>query len=119
MKIELDMKFVSLNEYIESERRNRYAGAAIKKQQTNSVCLLAKKNKISLKKGLYNVKFTWIKPDNKKDHDNICFAKKFILDGLVQAGIIENDTCKYIGNFIDVFVLDRSKKYISCIVEFI
>ena len=117
MKLELDMPFVTLNEYINAERQNKYVAANIKKQQTNTVCFLAK-NKITLQTGLYDVHFTWIKPNNKKDHDNIAFAKKFILDGLVKAGIIENDTSKFIGNFTDTFILDRSKKYISCIVEF-
>lgn len=116
MKIELDMRFVTLNEYIEAERSNKYSGAKIKKEQTNNVCLLAR-NKLKLNTGLYDVNFTWIKPDNKIDHDNIAFAKKFILDGFVKAGAIENDNCKYIRNFTDTFILNRSKNIFHALLN--
>lgn len=49
------------------------------------------------------VNFLWIEENGKRDLDNICFAKKFILDALVRAGVIENDNRKHIVGFIDNF----------------
>lgn len=53
--------------------------------------------------------FKWYVPSKRKDKDNIAFAKKFILDGMLQAGLIENDGWKQIGNFTDTFVVDKEK----------
>lgn len=114
----LNMPFVSLNEYIDAERANRQAGAKIKKQQTFSVQCNTLSQKFKLEKGLYDVKFTWHKPDNRKDHDNIAFAKKFILDGIVAAKGLPSDGPKYINNFSDSFICDKVKKYVWCEVEF-
>ncbi len=114
------MPFVSLNEYILAERSSKINGAKIKKQQTNSVYYLTRSQKFKLDhKYKYDIIFTWYKPDNRKDHDNICFAKKFILDGIVKAGVLPNDTPKYIRNFQDKFIQDKTRPYVSCQVEFI
>lgn len=114
----LNMKFVSLNEYIKFERSNKFKAASIKNQQTSCVYLLIKEQKFMLNDCKYDVIFIWHKPDNKKDHDNIAFAKKFILDGLVMAKVIQSDGSKFIGNFQDKFILDKSQDYVWCIVEF-
>lgn len=114
------MPFVSLNEYINAERSNKQYAANIKKQQTNSVHYLTLEQKFKLDHTFrYDVIFTWVKPDNRKDHDNICFAKKFILDGIVKAGVLPDDTAKYIRNFQDKFIHDKTRLYVSCQVEFI
>lgn len=113
------MPFVSLNEYIDAERSNKQYAAKIKKQQTNSVYYLTRSQKFKLEPKKYDLVFTWFKPDNKKDHDNIAFAKKFILDGIVMAGVLPNDNHKYVGNFQDKFIIDKTRPYVSCKVEFI
>ena len=112
------MPFVSLNEYIDAERSNKQYAAKIKKQQTNSVYYLTRNQKFKLDKKKYDVMFTWYKPDNRKDHDNISFAKTFVIDGIVKAGVLPDDTPKYIRNFQDEFIIDKTRKYVSCIVEF-
>jgi len=119
MKLILNMAFVTLNEYIQAERSNKYKSAAIKEQLTNSVAYLSLQQKFKLPDKKHDIIFTWYKPNNKTDHDNIAFAKKFILDGLVKAGALKNDGPKYIGNFQDIFILDKGRDYISCTIEFI
>lgn len=118
-KLILDMPFVTLNEYIDAERSHRQKAAKIKKQQTDSVYYLSRSQKIQLPVGRYDIVFTWIKPNNRQDHDNISFSKKFILDGIVKARILPNDNPAFVGNFQDKFVLMRSRSRISCEVEFI
>jgi hypothetical protein len=36
----------------------------------------------------------------------VAFAKKFVLDGLVAAGVIGNDTPQYVAGFEDRFLYD-------------
>lgn len=46
------------------------------------------------------VMFTWHVPPNRgkyPDPDNIAFGAKFVLDGLVDAGVLSNDTRLEIG----------------------
>jgi len=113
------MPFVSLNEYIDAERSNRYKAAKIKEQQTNSVYYLTRSQKFRIEQKKYDIIFTWFMPNERKDHDNICFAKKFVLDGIIKAGVLPNDNGKYIGDFQDKFIIEKSRKYVSCQVEFI
>ena len=119
MKLILNMRFVTLNDYIDAERSSKFAGANIKKKQTKSVRDLALMQGFKLEPILYDVIFTWYKPNNRIDHDNITFAKKFCLDGLVSAKILKSDGSKFINNFQDIFILDRTRSYISCMIEFI
>ena len=120
MSIIFDFPFVSLNEYIDAEREDKYKASNIKKKQTRNVCLIARSKKFVLPSNtVFDVHFTWFKPNNRKDHDNICFAKKFILDGVVEAQSIKNDNPKFIGDFSDKFRVDKSKNYVWVKVDFI
>lgn len=118
-KLILNTSFITLNEYIKAERSHKYVAAAIKLKQTSKVHYLARSLKFTLPENKkFDVEFNWYKPNNKTDHDNIAFAKKFILDGLVISNILKSDGAKYINNFTDNFILDKSRLYISCVVIF-
>lgn len=119
MKLILNMPFVTLNEYINTERTNKYKAAKIKKQQTNAAAYLAMEQDFKLEDKKYNIICTWYKPNNRQDHDNISFALKFVQDALVQSGALKNDSPKYINNITHKFELDKTRSYISCVVEFI
>ena len=120
MQIILNASFPTLNEYIDAERTNKYKAAKMKSVYTNKVIYLSSLCKEKLDKTKkYDVIFKWYKPNNRIDHDNIAFAKKFILDGLQKSKIINGDSPKYINNFIDIFEIDKNRSYISCIVQFI
>ena len=105
MKFEIDMKLPSLNDYIYVCRSNKYQGAKYK-------------SKIEQEIGLYlinmprfdnpiKIHFHWIEGNKKRDLDNICFAKKFILDALVSNGIIIADGWKGVIGFTDSFFVDK------------
>ena len=50
------------------------------------------------------IKFIWqSEKGDRRDLDNICFAKKFILDALQQANRLKNDNRKYVTGFTDEF----------------
>lgn len=61
--------------------------------------------------------FTWYCPNKRKDPDNISFAKKFILDGLQVAGVIENDGWKQIAGFSDAFYLDKQNPRVELTIS--
>jgi Holliday junction resolvase RusA-like endonuclease len=104
-----------LNTYIQAERGNRYSAADMKKTNTQICTLYAKRLQPITKR--VQVNFTWYCANEKKDPDNICFAKKYILDGLVKAGVLANDGWKQIKGFTDNFEVDKVNPRIE--IEFI
>ena len=116
-RILINCHLPDLNSYINAERTNKYRAAKMKKEATANVCWLAKQSKVKINY-LCDIRFVWHKPDNRKDHDNICFAKKFILDGLVDAGVLKNDNPKHVWDFQDTFFVDKKLKRVVCLVEF-
>ena len=100
-------KFTTLNKYISAERTNKFKGSSIKKTETAIV-----KNTLLNKKPFptpCRLKFTWLIKNKRTDLDNIAFCKKFILDGIVQAKIIPDDTMKYVIGFVDEFEISNKE----------
>ena len=52
---------------------------------------------------------TWYMKNRRKDPDNISFAVKFILDGLVNAGALPNDGWNEIVEITHHFVVDAKQ----------
>jgi Holliday junction resolvase RusA-like endonuclease len=102
-------QFPSLNDYINTERRNRYAGAAMKKEWTKLVASYALLKKIKPFKKPISIHFTYFEPNARRDPDNIMFAKKFILDGLKEAGVIQNDNQQWLWEFRENWLALPSK----------
>lgn len=109
----IDGTLAGLNEYTKACRGNRYAGAKMKKDAEAII-----KNYIFLQgikplKGKVRLAFRWYEPNRKRDLDNICFAKKFILDALVASGIIEADSWRCVVGFTDEFFMDKENPRIE------
>ena len=115
MIVKIDYKFTTLNEYINAERTNKYIAAKIKKGETEVARLhFLRKKKI---KKLVDINFIWHLPNKKKDPDGVAFAKKFILDGMVKAAVLENDNLKWIKSFKDEFEIDGNDFVEVLIIE--
>lgn len=96
MKIHIPYEFPNWNEYINAERSNRYIASDMKKVDKEAVIWLVKEKY----QGSYPVTLT-IRPyfkHKKKDLDN--YRIKGLLDGLVSAGVIENDNLTKIDKII-------------------
>ena len=66
------------------------------------------------------VSFDFYEMNKRRDPDNIvAVAHKFILDALVRADVISNDTWKYIKGFTDEFYIDRENPRIEVTIEFL
>ena len=83
----------TLNQYVDSERANRFAAAEMKRK-TQERIVTAMGGIVPHFEGEVTVQFEWIRPDARSDKDNVAFAKKFILDALQQAGVIASDSWK-------------------------
>ncbi len=115
IKIEIPIKLPSLNQYINECRKNPYAGANMKRQIENDIGYFI--NKLPKFEKPIKIKFIWVEENKKRDLDNICFAKKFILDSLVKAGKLKDDNRNYVTGFIDEFKYDKEAKVILEIEE--
>jgi Holliday junction resolvase RusA-like endonuclease len=106
-----------LNDYIKHERANKFIGASIKKEWTTLVAVESRKQKLKEMVLPISLRFLWVVPDKRRDKDNIIFTQKFILDGLVKAGIIKNDGFDAIDDTDYDFEVDRSLKKTKVIVD--
>lgn len=97
--------FVYLNEYINTERRNKYAAAKIKDNLTSEVAWQCKDKLLDKPVGKVDMIFKW-HVKGRHDSDNIAFAKKFVLDGMVQAGLLSNDSPKFVRHLADYIYRD-------------
>jgi len=103
----IEGEMMDFNTFQNKTRSNKFVGSKIKKEQTELVYWECKKQKVSpVTEYPIEITFKWYSKDNRKDIDNVAFAKKFILDGLVQAKVLENDSRKFIYGFIDEFYID-------------
>ena len=109
-------RFPTLNEYIDCERGSTIAAAAMKKNCTEQVKEQCLSQQIESVKGKVDLLFEW-HSSTRHDPDNVAFAKKFILDGLQAAGVLENDNRKFIGTMADEIVNDDNDFVIVHITE--
>lgn len=97
-----------LNDYIRAERATRFAAARIKREaHAKVIAALAPQCPLPHFHEPVNVTFTWHRPDRRTDKDNVAFAKKFILDALQKAGVIENDKWAMCTPYDGGFFIDR------------
>ena len=115
IRVDLPIKLPSFNDYIAECRRNKYAGAKMKKQCEEEI-LLFMRHLPKLKKPV-RIIFIWVEDNKRRDFDNIAFAKKFILDAMVKGGFLEDDNRKCVTGFVDKFAYAKNAKVILLIEE--
>lgn len=104
----------SLNDYTKANRGNIYAGATMKKNAEMQIISAIYEYLPNVRiKAPVRLNFRWVEPKNNRDLDNICFAKKFILDALVKSEVLQGDSQKYVKGFTDTFDLDRENPRIE------
>ena len=100
-----------LNDYTKANRANMYQGANMKKSEVQKIALYIPKWRQY--DGKVIVEFRWYEKDERRDPDNIVFAKKFILDALVNSGVLKGDSLKYIIGFVDKVDVDKKNPRIE------
>lgn len=109
-----------LNEYTGACRTKMYAGAAMKKKNQDQVLQAIREAGLVPMTTPVSVRFLWFEKLNRnhrhRDKDNIAFAKKFILDALVEAHVIEDDDWDSVYSFYDFFA-DSETDYVEVVIE--
>jgi Holliday junction resolvase RusA-like endonuclease len=106
-----------MNEIIDAAKKGKgkyQPYAEMKDQYTNMVTWLAKKLP---KYNRVDITITWYEPNAKRDIDNISTGAKFILDGLVKAGTIPDDSQRYINSIVHRFEIDRENPRVEVEIE--
>lgn len=106
--------FPTLNEVINESKKHWSRYSKEKKSLTDLIAYQAQ----SLRPVLVpvNLHFTWHWPSRKHDPDNIAFAQKYVLDGLVQAGILQGDGWKMVKQLNHRFELDKQGPFLDLII---
>ncbi len=95
-----------LNEIIEASKNHWGSYSSLKKANTQLVAFCTKRD-TKRKYNKIDLEITWYCKDKRKDKDNIMAGTKFILDGLVAAGVIQNDGWTNIGDIRHKFDVDK------------
>lgn len=108
-----------LNEIIKASKRGKgkwQPYAEMKKEYTEKVAILAKVdvNK-SFKK--IDILIRWVCKNRRKDKDGITAGTKFILDGLVLAGVIKDDGWRQVGDIFHMFDVDRKDPRVEVYIQ--
>lgn len=107
MQFVIPGRLPGLNDMIDAARTNKFESARQKKENTELVGWCAKKAKLPKMKRV-NLSIVWYEPNEKRDPDNIHAGVKFILDGLVIAGVIKNDGRKQIAKISHEIFTDKT-----------
>ena len=84
----------TMNEYTLANRTNYHIGAQMKKKAQDHITYhLVLVPPITERATMH---FIWYEERMNRDPDNICSARKFILDAMQEAGVLENDGWKQI-----------------------
>lgn len=104
----------NLNDYTKACRTYKMAGAQMKKkaEQIITAHIFQQISTVRFEETV-ELNFRWYEPNRKRDLDNICFAKKFILDALVKAGTIKADGWAGVIGFTDTFYVDKDNPRIE------
>ena len=112
----IDRELTDLNTYINAERSNRFKASKIKKTETDYVSKLAKEAKLQPTDRPVYMLYKWYCKNKRKDKSNVAFARKFIEDGLIEAGIIKNDGWNDIEGFQDKFLIDKDRPRVEVFI---
>ena len=105
-----------LNEIIAMSKEHWAKYAEEKHSRTEQIAWLAKEQ-ICGKYSRVDLIFNWYCKDKRRDKDNIIAGQKFIIDGLVEAGVIENDGWEQIGNISHFFKIDNKNPRVEILIE--
>ncbi len=106
----IHQRMPNLNDYINACKKNRFAGSAMKSEWDQVVMDEALAAGLGRFTEPVVIEFHWYEPNENRDIDNVAFAKKFILDGLQEYGVLINDNYKYVKGFTDHFHYDGTAK---------
>lgn len=117
-KLIIEGQLPSLNDYIAAMNRNRHIGNKMKRQYTEEVVEAVLEQGLKPYDKSVELTFTWVEPNARRDPDNITsFGRKVILDGLVESGILQKDSQRYVSGWQDTWSVGKEPQIIIHIME--
>ena len=107
-----------LNKLIQSNRQGWQAGASCKKKNQRAVleALLEHLPDYQTESPI-RLNIAWYEENKKRDPDNVFFGVKYILDGMVEFGTIQNDNQKYVKGITNELFVDKDNPRIEVEIE--
>lgn len=105
------------NEAENAARTHWAVGASLKKKATELVQWEAVRQHIKAVDGRAKLVVTFYEKDYKRDADNVIAGLKYILDGMVKAAVIANDTRKCVDFEIKPIQVDKTNPRIEVEIE--
>lgn len=115
MKIIIPGMLPSLNEMIDAAKTHKMKYSRMKKKYTKACQWVA--SQLPKNMGRIHLEITYYVPDWRTDLDNRSAGKKFLLDGLVEADVIQDDTHSYVAGWNEEFKKDKNNPRIEVEVE--
>lgn len=82
--------------------------AAMKREWTQTVALFARAAHLQPVGGRAHFHFHWVERARKRDPDNIAAGKKYVLDGLVLARVLDGDGWEHVDGWKDTFDVGKA-----------
>ena len=99
-----------MNEIIDAAKTSRYVYARQKEEYTELVAgtigLTFRFRKFDIKKKVW-ISLVFVEKNKRYDPDNIVAAKKFILDGIVKAGLLKGDGWAEVAGFTETWEIGK------------
>lgn len=114
-KIVIPGELPGLNKIIDKSKTHWAAYSEMKKEHTNTIAWIAKTELEPMSR--IELDITYYCKNRMKDPDNIAAGKKFIIDGLVEAEILENDGWKQIEGWNESFAVDKENPRVEVIIK--
>lgn len=111
----IPLKLPSLNTYIRKCRANKYDAGRFKREWEDAIGIYLARLPVFQKP--VRIHFHWVEENKRRDLDNVCYAKKHILDAMVKAGKLKDDNRRYVVGFTDSFSYEKEAKVIIDIEE--
>ena len=105
----------SLNEIIKSAKKHFTVYSNMKRMYTKRVSKSVDHLEPIKTPATFHI--IYFMKNKKKDPDNIAVAKKFIFDGLIEAGKIPNDGWKEIASWHEEFKVDKNNERIEVYIN--
>jgi len=107
-------RFCSLNEFY---RMHHQQQGRVKRENDTVVSWAAKAAHIRPYMKPVQIDCVWVEPNRKRDIDNIQFGIKFILDGLVKAGILTDDSPLYVHRITHEVAYDKTNPRVEVWID--
>jgi Holliday junction resolvase RusA-like endonuclease len=107
VKFTIHSTFPSLNEVIRLAKTHWSHYAKLKKELTLSVAIQARAAGLKPTEVPVRVCFNWFESSKRRDVDNVSHGQKYILDGLVEAGILNTDGQRHVLQLQHHFYVDK------------